>query len=373
MAFVDFLDELGSGVAPVSAAEVRDEWTLAYGSTGVVLLVVPLLLAILIESPLLLVSDRWSRAKVVPIGVALMGVFMLLAASAGSMWTLSLAFGGWAAMSGLACAQAQGALMDAFPDQRERWMTRWTLCGTLGDAATPLVILAVAALGFGWRGALAAAGLLHVGHALVLAWVGLPVHASTSEDDDEDDDGETLWARLRRGLADREIFVVFGSLFLRDQLGASMGELAIAFGVCAIGGVLGLVATDRVLHRVDPLGLLVGAGLACAVVFVGWLQVRELWLSVALLFVLGVLIAPLYPICAARAYAAKPGEPGLVAAVDQSFAWVGIAAPWLIGLAADRWGVVAAMALLLIQPLVVAWVGARRIGRSTHSDQDSAG
>ncbi len=371
----------------MSAAEVRDEWTLAYGSTGVVLLVVPLLLAILIESPLLLVSDRWSRAKVVPIGIALMGVFMLLAAGAGSMWTLSLAFGGWAAMSGLACAQAQGALMDAFPDQRERWMTRWTLCGTLGDAATPLVILAVAALGFGWRGALVAAGLLQVGHALVLAWVGLPVHAGSSEEE-EDDDDESLWARLRRGLADREllawlgasalcclldeIFVVFGSLFLRDQLGASMGELAIAFGVCAIGGVLGLVATDRVLHRVDPLRLLACAGLACAVVFVAWLQVRELWLSVVLLFVLGVLLAPLYPICAARSYATKPGEPGLVAAVEQSFAWVGIVAPWLIGLAADRWGVVPAMMLLLIQPLGVAWVGARRIGRSTHSAQDSA-
>jgi fucose permease len=135
---------------------------------------------------------------------------------------------------------------------------------------------------------------------------------------------------------------------------------AIGFGVCALGGVLGLVATDRLLHRVDPLRLLVFAGVACVVVVAVWLQVRSIPISIALLFVIGAVVAPLYPICAARAYAAKPGEPGLVAAVDQLFAWVPVVAPLVLGLIADRWGVVAALVLLMAQPIGVAWVALSR-------------
>jgi hypothetical protein len=367
---------------PVNAADIRDEWTLGYASTGAILLVIPLLIAMLIETPLLLVSDRWSAAKSVPISLALMGVFMLLGASAGSIWTVSLAFGGWAAMSGIGCAAAQGALMNAFPDERERWMTRWTLFGTLGDGATTLVIVAVAYLGFGWRGALATAGALHLLHAMVLARVRIP--EGEADDDDEDDGRESLWTKLRRGFGDREllawltasalcclldeIFVVFGALFLRDHLGAGMVAQAVAFGVCALGGVLGLLATDRLLVRVDPLRLLVWAGIGCVVAIVLWLQVRSIPISI----VIGVLVAPLYPICAARAYATKPGEPGLVAAVDQVFAWLPIAAPAVLGLVADRWGVIVAIALLLAQPIGVALVAVVRI-RPRHSTQDKLG
>jgi MFS family permease len=386
LVFVDFLDELGSGVMPVSAAEIRDEWTLAYAGTGAMLLVVPMVLAMVIETPLLLLSDRWPRTKVVPISLALMGVMMLLAASASSMWIPALAFGVWAALSGIACAQAQGLLMDAFPDQRERWMTRWTLCGTIGDFATPLVIVAVAWLGLGWRGALAVAGVLHLGHALVLARV--PIREGPSDDDDDDDEHESLWARMRRGLRDREllawlsasslcclldeIFVVFAALFLHDQLGADLIVQAIAFGVCALGGVLGLVATDRLLHRLNPLRLLVVASLASVIAIAIWLQIRSIPISIGMLFVIGVVVAPLYPICAARAYAAKPGEPGLVAAVEQLFGWLPIVAPLLLGLIADHWGVVAALALLTIQPIGVGLVAALRM-RPRQSVQDNAG
>jgi len=37
----------------------------------------------------------------------------------------------------------KGVLMDAYPKAREQWMTRWTLAGTLGDAVTPLLVIAV--------------------------------------------------------------------------------------------------------------------------------------------------------------------------------------------------------------------------------------
>ncbi|HVI02903.1 MAG TPA: hypothetical protein VM869_29595, partial [Enhygromyxa sp.] len=63
LVFVDFLDELGAGLPPVSAADIRDELALAYGGAALVLLVAPMLLSLVIEGPLLLLSDRWRRDR----------------------------------------------------------------------------------------------------------------------------------------------------------------------------------------------------------------------------------------------------------------------------------------------------------------------
>jgi fucose permease len=145
-------------------------------------------------------------------------------------------------------------------------------------------------------------------------------------------------------------------MFLRDELGAGIEIQGLAFAVCALGGALGLAITDRLLQRVDGRRLLMVAALACALTFAAWLSVRSLALSVMLLGLVGVTVAPLYPIAAARAYAARPGQPGLVAAVDQLFGPFAIVAPLAVGVVADRVGIVAALALLVLQPVGVGLV-----------------
>jgi MFS family permease len=332
------------------------------------LLVAPMLLSMVVEGPLLLISDRWKRERVATACIAAMGICMLLAASASSMWMLALAFGAWGSIGGLGCGLCQGALMDAYPDERERWMTRWTLMGAIGDAATPLLIIAVTSTGMGWRAALAIAGGLHLIHALVLSRVRLD--ASTASDDDDDEPRGSIWQNLRVALRDRElmlwlaacalcclldeILVAFGVLYLRDELGAGVEVQGLAFLGAALLGALGLFLTDRLLHRVDPLRLLIATSLATALVFVLWLCVRTIPASVILLGLIGLFCAPLYPICAARAYAARPGQAGLVAALDQLFAPVPLLAPLLVGFVADRSGIVIALAILLLQPVGVA-------------------
>ncbi|PRQ05115.1 MFS transporter [Enhygromyxa salina] len=369
--YVDFLDELGSGVAPLSAADIRDDLGVAYGGIALILLVAPLLLSMLVEGPLLLLSDRWRRDRVAAICVGLMGVFMVSAACARSAWLLALAFGAWGSAGGLGCGLSQALLMDAHPDARERWMTRWTLMGALGDMATPLLILGVASLGWGWRAGLGLAGGLHLVHAVVLARVRMqPVSACEPEGAEPAE--RPLLERLRAGLRDREllmwlgacslcclldeILVAFGVLFLRDELGAPIETQAIAFAACGVGGVLGLAVTEWLLRRVDGLRLLVVSSIACVVVYVLWLQLHTIPVSLVALFLVGVCVAPLYPICAARAYAARPGQAGLVAAIDQLFAPVSLLAPLLIGLVADGIGIVVALALLLLQPVGVGLV-----------------
>jgi predicted MFS family arabinose efflux permease len=371
LVYVDFLDELGAGVAPVSAADIRDEFAVAYSGIALMLLVAPLLLSLVVEGPLLLFSDRWKRERVATGCIASMGVAMLVAASASSAWMLALAFGAWGSIGGLGCGLCQGVLMDAYPDERERWMTRWTLMGAIGDSMTPLLIVAATATGIGWRGALAIAGALHLIHALVLSRVRLETTGEGGGDDDDDDEPRgAIWKNLRAALRDRElllwlgacalcclldeILVAFGVLFLRDELGAGVEVQALAFLVAALCGALGLFLTDRLLHRVNPLHLLIATSLATAVVFVLWLFARTIPASVILLGLIGLFCAPLYPICAARAYAARPGQTGLVAALDQLFAPVPLLAPLLIGFVADRSGIVIALAILLLQPLGVA-------------------
>jgi MFS family permease len=370
LVYVDFLDELGAGVAPVSAADIRDEFAVAYSGIALMLLVAPLLLSWVVEGPLLLFSDRWKRERVATWCVAAMGLAMLVAASASSPWMLALAFGAWGSIGGLGCGLCQGVLMDAYPDERERWMTRWTLMGAIGDTATPLLIIGATATGLGWRAALAIAGALHLIHALVLSRVRLETTTTDGDSEDDDEPSGSIWDNLRAALRDRElmlwlgacalcclldeILVAFGVLFLRDELNAGVDVQALAFLVAALCGVLGLFLTDRLLHRVNPLHLLIATSVATAVVFVLWLQVRSIPASVILLGLIGLFCAPLYPICAARAYAARPGQAGLVAALDQLFAPLPLLAPLVVGFVADRFGIVVALAILLLQPLGVA-------------------
>lgn len=381
--FVDFLDELGSGIGPVSAADLRDEFGLAYSSLALMLLVAPLLLSFVVEGPLLLLSDGWQRERVAAWSVAGMGACMLAASSANSPWTLALWLGAWGSLSGLGCGVSQGALMSAHPEARERWMTRWTLMGELGDAATPLLIIAATALGFGWRGALAGAGVLHLLHAIVLSRVRLgTADDSSDDDDDEPEDQRSIWVRLREGLRDRrllgwllaaalcclldEILVAFGAMFLRDELGASLEVQSFAFVLASIGGAIGLVISDLLLRHVDARRLLMFCALLTAIVFGIWTRVHTLSLSLALLGLLGLVAAPVYPICAARAYAARPDQAGVVAAIDQLFAPIALLAPLAIGALADQFGIVTALTALLLEPIGVLLI-ALVIERSTRT------
>lgn len=364
---VDFLDELDAGLAPVSAPEVRAEFQLAYTGLATLLLVAPFALALVLETPLLVRSDRWRRDRAIPIGLGAMGLFLLMASRVESGWGLALALGAWGSASGLTCALSQGALMNAFPDQRERWMTRWTLMGVLGDVVAPLLVWGAMTWGWGWRGALVAAAALHGLHAAMVVAVGVPDWQVTETDVSGEEPGLGVGAALREAVTQRglllwlglgalcslldETLVAFGSLHLRDGLGASRGQLTVAFTLEAAAAAVALLATDRVLARVDPIRLLRVCGIGGAVAFGLWLVVPWYGLSVLLLALTGFFAAPMYPVAAARAYATCPGRPGLVNAVEQVGLPFVVGTPLLLGVVADVWGITFALAWLLLQPL----------------------
>src|SRR5262249_35851338 len=123
-------------------------------------------------------------------------------------------------------------------------------------------------------------------------------------------------------------------------------------------------AVEKLWSRVNPLRLMMACALGCAVAFTAWLNVRWLPASAALLFVSGVLGAPLLPVLSAQAYAALPGRSTLVNAIAAVVSGVELAFPIAIGLAADRWGLQAALALLLLEPLGLFAVAAGVLARA---------
>jgi len=80
---------------------------------------------------------------------------------------------------------------------------------------------------------------------------------------------------------------------------------------------------------------------------------ETVWLSAVGMLAVGATASPLYPIVAAQAYAALPGRSGTVNAAGHLFTPVAMALPWLLGRLADRAGTMAALLVLVAEPLAL--------------------
>jgi fucose permease len=167
-----------------------------------------------------------------------------------------------------------------------------------------------------------------------------------------------------------EILIVFASLHVRDQLGASPAEQSAMVGAFVAGGAVGLIGLERLLARHSEHRMVIAAGIACAVAFAAWLAAPTVWLAIALMVPVGVTAAPLYPLATAQAYARCPGRSSVVLVTSHLFAPFALALPWLLGWIADRAGTLAALAVLAAQPIglvVLAFTTAGRDSRDSRT------
>lgn len=360
----------------VQAPAIEREHGLTHGFTALALLTTPQLAGAIVEARVLLWAQHGHARRYAVGGLVALGLAVVIAALAPSVWVLGLALAIAGPASGVACALAEGALMDAEPEARERQMTRWTLAGALGDLTAPLLVALVGIVGLGWRAALLVVAALVLAHAVVLARAELSLRVPADDDDDADRPSS-----LREALRDRtlllwllggtacalldEILVALAALHLRRDFHASEAATATALGAWALGAGVGLVATERILRHVPPRRVLMAAGVVCALVCSAWLFIDDPLEATIGLFVLGIAGAPLYPIATAQAYAACPGRAALVGATAEIFTPIEIALPWLCGALADVAGLPIALAVLAAQPVVLfvlawrAWPAAR--------------
>lgn len=351
----------------MGAPEVRWEFGLGYGTAALVLLALPQLASLLLEPPLLLLADRVPRKPLIVGGLALLGGCFVLAGAAASLPLLALALAVAGPAGGAGVGLAQATLVDARPDERERVMARWALMGTLGDLATPLLLAGLAALAMGWREAYLAAGSLFLLYALALLPCRFPSPRAGPPHGSPPLRELVLGAARNRrlllwllgvslcGMLD-ETLVAFAALRM-DALGLETAQRNLVLFCFAAGGLGGLLVTERLLRREPPLRLLRRAGALCAISYVAWLAAPGVVAGAVLLTAVGFFAAPLYPIAKAQAYRALPDHSGLVAGAAQLFTPVELAVPLVVGLLADRLGLSAALAVLVVQPLGLLALG----------------
>jgi MFS family permease len=369
------VDELWSGVAVVAAPEVEKYHSVSHAQYTLWVFAVPILLASLIEAPIALVSDRLPRRMLLASSLGMLGASLGLAALAPNPWLLAAALSLAGAASGVACDAAQAELVTRHPGGAAPAMARWLAYAAAGDAITPLVIAAVYFIGGGHRSVLALMGVLLGAHALA---VYRATKRSAAAAPLELDDEESASVPLRAALATAarmprlwlflfgsascalldEIVVALAALRFHQELGWTESQAALAMTGFSGGAVLGALISERLLERISSRRLLVyAAAISCVLLSVVVLATST-YALIAALFALGITCSTHYPLVKAAAYELVPGQPGVVNALQQAFVGMDIALPLAVGAIALHCGLSAALASLVVEPLVLLLVAA---------------
>jgi FSR family fosmidomycin resistance protein-like MFS transporter len=385
---VEFADELVDGTKSAAMPLIKHDLALTYLQVGL-LVAVPLILGSLIELPVgvLSGSGRRRRRFVLIGGLVFIGA-VLGAGLAGSFPVLLAALVVFFPASGAFVSLTQSALMDADPARRAPLMARWTLAGSAGSVAGPLLVAAVLVAGGSWRLAFILVALAGAVSWLAIAATsaGQPADAgpadASPDDDSADWPGPTAAIRIsaRAGAfrwlllleaADLllDVFTAFLALYLVSSVHASPSMAALGVAIRLGAGLAGYAVLMPMLDRIDNLRLLRASVLATGLLGPAFLLVPGIAAKLALLAALSIATAPWYPVLMAELYASLPGRSGLAVSLSSAAGLAGAAGPLAVGLLAQHLGLSWAMAVLCVVPLVMlaAPAGARRSGQGPGS------
>jgi MFS family permease len=353
------------------APAVERELGLSHTAYVVLAFAAPLLVAAVLEGAVALASDLVDRRRLVLVGQAALAASLLFLAWTRSPWGLTVGLALAGTTSGVACGAAQALLVATDPRGTDRAMLRWTFFAAIGDVLTPLATAAAIALGGTYRGAMLAIAVVVIAQCVGLLRASREGRAPAPEaPPDSEPPADPLRAALARAVRRPRLWAwlfAAASCTLLDELVVALAALrmqhdqgvreawAVAAAVAfSAGAVVGTALTDRVVARVGPRAVLVASSALCAIALGGVLAPRSPVAAAVALFVVGVTCAPHHALAQARAYDEMPGNPGTVQAIGQLFVVVDVVAPLALGLVADRLGLRAALACLVIQPVVVA-------------------
>jgi FSR family fosmidomycin resistance protein-like MFS transporter len=372
---IEFLDELVFGVSAAATPLIRDDLTLTYAQIGL-LLSIPGLIANFIEPFMFILGDVWKRRVILLAGGVFFALSLALTSVSYSFTILLVSFIIFFPASGMFVSLSQASLMDLQPSRHEQNMARWTFAGSLGVVAGPLLLSAMLILGLGWRpafGFLAALAFL----ILLIAWRQVPALGASTAPlpnllqllDGFRDAFRALRNRdVLRWLALLEfsnlmLDVLYGflPLYFVDVVGFTPVEAAASVAVWTGVGLLGDFLIIPLLERVKGLDYLRWSVLIELVLFPAFLLVSISWLKLVILGAMGFFNAGWYAILKANMFSAMPGKSGTAQALDNVSGMFGTLLPFGIGLAAQAFGLGAAMWLLLAGPLALLFGLPRRI------------
>jgi MFS family permease len=372
------LDELTFGFLVVGLPLARDRFGMSYEQVGL-LFTVGALSALVIEPVVNLASDHVSKRIPILIGMFALVFAFTLAALTSNYLLLLLAVALAYPAIGAAVGLAQAALVEQQPATATPTLARWTLLSSVGDLLSPLLVAVIAVAGGGWP----ALSLVGAAVWLLVGSLTLPVQFSRPGGLNapvalEDEPAQSPWTGLRAAitsaLRDRlllrwmgilvmatmvdEIFLGFTGLLLRDRLHATVATTSLILAVGMIGGMAGLVALERILarHGAQPevgIRLLPWLSLLTLAGIVALLLAPALWLATVALFVIGLGATGWYPVARAATYGRLPGRTGLARAITGLVAPIELILPAVVGILAERIGLVGALSFLGLAPLGV--------------------
>jgi len=365
---IEFLDELVFGVGETAWPFLRDDLHLSYTQIGL-LLSLPGIIGAFIEPFLGILGDVWKRRALILGGGILFTVSLFMTSASYSFVFLLASFILFFPSSGAFVSLSQASLMDSDTTRHEQNMARWTFAGSLGVLMGPLLLGLFVYFGLGWRGTYAALAsfstlcLLAALRYLPPDRVSAPARPSLRL---VFDGFRAAFSALKRAevwrwlilleFADLMMDVLFSylALYFVDVGHVTETQAGVAVTIwLAMGLITDFLFIPFIDRQKDSIRLLRTTALMELVVFAAFLLIPGFIPKIALVIAVNLLNTGWYSILQGRLYSSLPGQSASVMALGSVTAPLAKFFPFLLGFLADRFGLQAAMWLLLLGPLAL--------------------
>jgi FSR family fosmidomycin resistance protein-like MFS transporter len=364
---IEFVDELVFGLGEAAWPLIRTDLGLNYAQIGLALSL-PGVIGNIIEPFLFVLGDVWRRRTLILLGgVFFVGSLVLTGLSTSfNLFLFSLIL--FNPASGAFVSLSQASLMDAEPARHEQNMARWTFAGSLGVILGPLLLGGLTLVGWDWRSAY---WILALFSTLILftAFRRLPASQSASNDFPSP---RAFWEGLRTAFsalrnrivlrwlillefADLMLDILHGflALYLVDVMHLSIANTAFVLTVYTGIGLIGDFLLIPLLERVNGLDYLRFSVIAECILLPLFLLSSIIWVKLTLLAFIGLFVVGWYALLKAKLFSSLQGQSGTVQALGSVSGIIGKLIPLGIGLAAQAYGLQAAMWLLLAGPIAL--------------------
>ena len=382
---VEFVDELFDGTKSAALPLIKHGLALSYVQIGL-LSAVPLIAGSLLELPVGVIGGTGARRRRFILAGGLVFIASVLAAGLAPVFAaLLVALTIFFPASGTFVSLSQSALIESATDRQAQQMARWTLAGSAGAVAGPLLVAAVLAAGGSWRLAFIACAACSVLAWLAVAAAGRTGGAgesvaarsdsgiATARTDDgtpaDDDSGWPGW-QLAVGIVRRsgalrwllllevsdlllDVFTTFLALYLVEAAHAGPLGAALGVGVRLGAGLAGDLVLIQLLERFESRRVLRASVWLTAGLLPAFLLIGGLGAKLMLVAVLTLATAPWYPVLKAELFGSLPGRSGLAVSLSSASGLAGGLGPLAVGLLAEHFGLSWAMAALCVAPAIM--------------------
>lgn len=369
---IELFDELAYGVESAVLPALRDSLGLSYAQMGL-LLGLPGLTGAVVEFIIMLLGDTRLRKRLVLGGGFVIVLASLLLAGAQAFPAALLAFLIYFPASGAFVTLSQATLMDLNPGRQSQMMARWTLFGSIGNLAGPLIAAGLFAAGLSWRWNYVYLAALALLLTLLLLPRRFPAHRHTDEDEGSLTLGDLhallpeLWRAIRNprlmrwyillDLSDLllDVYLSYSALYFADAVGFNAAQVGLMMSALMAAGLAGNLILIPLLERVNGRRLVRFSAAIAGLAYIAWLLAPWAWAKITLAIIVRLLTLGWYEVLSGEAYASLPGRSGTVAAIGSLMGLLGGALIWFVGWFAGQAGLASAMWLLLAGPLALVF------------------